>query len=58
MQHCLLLVGWDEEFYYFNDPNQDVGVTGYEKAVAEQRYLEMGSQALAVLPADSGSPEK
>lgn len=57
-EHCLLLVGWDEEYYYFNDPNQDGGVTGYEKAVAEQRYLEMGSQALAVLPADSGNPEK
>ena len=57
-EHCLLLVGWDEEYYYFNDPNQDGGVTGYEKTVAEQRYLEMGSQALAVLPADNGSPEK
>lgn len=50
-EHCLLLVGWDEEYYYFNDPNQDECVTGYRKEVAEQRYLEMGSQALAVLPA-------
>lgn len=53
-EHCLLLTGWDEEQYYFNDPNREGGVTGYAKDVAEQRYQEMGSQALAVLPAGSG----
>lgn len=49
-EHCLLLVGADDEYYYFNDPKQENTVAKYEKKVAEQRYFEMGSQALAVLP--------
>lgn len=49
-EHCLLLVGADKESYYFNDPRQEDGVTKYEKEVTRNRYQEMGSQALAVLP--------
>ena len=30
-QHCLLLVGYDEENYYFNDPWLNKGCIGYEK---------------------------
>lgn len=49
-EHCLLLVGVDREYYYFNDPLEKSGGTRYEKALVEERYREMGSQALAVLP--------
>ena len=49
-EHCLLLVGVDEEYYYFNDPEKETGMVRYEKAVTENRYAKMGSQALAVLP--------
>lgn len=49
-EHCLLLVGVDDEYYYFNDPRHGEGMTKYEKKVTEERYGEMGSQALAVLP--------
>lgn len=49
-EHCLLLVGADEEYYYFNDPKQDTEAVRYEKSLTHARYLEMGSQALAVLP--------
>lgn len=27
--HCLLLVGYDENYYYFNDPLRDVGGQKY-----------------------------
>lgn len=50
-EHCLLLVGFDQEYYYFNDPNYGDEVTRYERSLVEQRYLDMGSQALAILPA-------
>lgn len=49
-EHCLLLVGADEQSYYFNDPRHGEGITKYEKEVTQKRYQEMGSQALAVLP--------
>lgn len=49
-EHCLLLVGADEDSYYFNDPRHEDGIAKYERDVTEKRYQEMGSQALAVLP--------
>lgn len=47
-QHCLLLVGYDRENYYFNDPWENKGCIGYEKALVEQRYREMHSQAVVL----------
>lgn len=47
-QHCLLLVGYDEERYYFNDPWMNAGCRGYDRALVEQRYREMGMQAVTV----------
>lgn len=46
-EHCLVLVGYDEENYYFNDPlvGKD---TPYMKRLAERRHGEMGMQAIAV----------
>ncbi len=35
-EHCMLLVGYDEENYYFNDPYENHGVIGYPKAVVEK----------------------
>ncbi len=34
-EHCMLLVGYDEENDYFNDPYENHGVIGYPKAVVE-----------------------
>jgi uncharacterized protein YvpB len=48
-EHCLVLVGYDEDHYYFNDPLAK-GVAAYEKAVVEQRYETLGKQAVAVVP--------
>ena len=47
-EHCLVLVGYDEENYYFNDPLADKD-TPYMKRLAERRYREMGMQAIAVI---------
>lgn len=37
-EHCMLLVGADEENYYFNDPYDGHGVIGYPKALVEDRH--------------------
>ena len=47
-EHCLLLVGYDHEKYYFNDPWQNHGVIGYKKSVVELRHKEQYSMAIAV----------
>ncbi len=48
-EHCMVLVGYDKNNYYFNDPY--VGATvSYKRARAETRYAQMGKQALVILP--------
>lgn len=47
-QHCLLLVGYDREKYYFNDPWLNHGCIGYDRPLVEQRYREMGQQAVVL----------
>ena len=46
-EHCLVLVGYNENSYFLNDP-----LTGameeYPKDVVEQRYKELGSQAVYI----------
>ena len=47
-EHCMLLVGYDEDSYYFNDPYAGKLVK-YEKETVEQRYSELGKQSISVL---------
>ncbi len=47
-EHCLVLVGYDENNYYFNDPMQKANVS-WPRELVEQRYEEMGSRALVVV---------
>lgn len=47
-EHCMLLVGYDEENYYFNDPYENNGVTAYPKEVVADRYRAQHSQAVGV----------
>lgn len=47
-EHCLVLVGYDAENYYFNDPYKNHGLIGYERKLVEQRFLEMGSQSVVI----------
>ncbi len=47
-EHCALLVGYDEELLYFNDPWQNHGCVGYPRSLVERRHQEMFSMAVAV----------
>ncbi len=46
-EHCMVLVGYDEQNYYFNDPYTG-RVKSYAKWLAEKRYREMGSQSIVI----------
>lgn len=46
-EHCLVLVGYDENEYYFCDSAAGA-VSHFEKDLAEQRYEQLGSQSIVV----------
>ena len=51
MLHCLLLVGYDSAYYYFNDPMNRVGVNdyfAYPKSAVESAYSLLGKQAVVI----------
>lgn len=48
-EHCMLLVGYDDTKYFFNDPYAGK-LVAYEKLLTEERFAELGSQALVILP--------
>lgn len=47
-EHCMLLVGYDEENYYFNDPWHNHGTIGYERKLVEKRHAEQYEMAVSV----------
>lgn len=47
-EHCMVLVGYDERYYYFNDPYTGARVK-YEHALCEDRYAALGRQALVIV---------
>lgn len=47
-EHCMLLVGFDEEGYYFNDPYENNGVIRYPKDIVEDRHRAQHMQAVGV----------
>lgn len=54
--HCLLLVGYDDTYYYFNDPQTSKN-TPYEKALVETAYNALGEQALVITNSGGSHPE-
>ncbi|MBQ8515785.1 MAG: C39 family peptidase [Ruminococcus sp.] len=48
-EHCMVLIGYDEQYYYFNDPYTGT-CQKYEKALSEKRHEAFELQSLAVLP--------
>lgn len=46
-EHCMVLVGCDEQYFYFNDPRTG-GVAMYEKSLCEKRFEQLGRQAVVV----------
>lgn len=49
-EHCLVLTGYDDQYYYFNDPL--AGQVRYVKSVVNTRFSELGSQSLVVYASD------
>ena len=47
-EHCMLLVGYDDEGYYFNDPYDGNGVIRYPRDVVERRHQAQHMQAVGV----------
>ena len=47
-EHCMLLVGYDEDGYWFNDPYENNGVIHYPKDVTEDRHRVQYSMAVGV----------
>lgn len=48
-EHCLLLVGYDRDNFYFNDPLNGKNIS-YPRELSEQRYTELGRRALVIRP--------
>ncbi len=49
-QHCMVLTGFDETYYYFNDPLSETDEqVKYEKSVVDACYNSMGKQAVAIV---------
>lgn len=48
-EHCMLLVGYDDTQYYFNDPHTGK-LVAYDKTLTEDRFAELGRQAVVVFP--------
>ena len=47
-EHCMLLVGYDEKGYYFNDPHENRGLIHYDKELVEKRHKAQYSMAVGV----------
>ncbi|MFZ2111997.1 MAG: C39 family peptidase, partial [Ruminococcus bromii] len=47
-EHCLLLTGYDKDYYYFNDPWTNAR-TRYSKSLVNARYNELGKQAVVMV---------
>lgn len=49
-EHCMVLAGADEEKYYFYDPWQNHGLTGWDKGLVTARHEAQNSMSVAVFP--------
>ena len=47
-EHCMLLVGYDEEGYSFNDPYENHGVIRYEKELVQKRHEAQYAMAVGI----------
>lgn len=48
-EHCMLLVGYDEEGYYFNDPHENRGLIRYEKELVGKRHSAQYNMAIGIV---------
>lgn len=47
-EHCMVMIGCDREYCYFRDPDGPDGTVSFDRALVEQRYQQLGSQAIVV----------
>ncbi|MDE7121574.1 MAG: C39 family peptidase [Oscillospiraceae bacterium] len=47
-EHCMVLIGYDADYYYFQDPYQSNGTMKFRKDISEKRYEEIGSYSVIV----------
>ena len=47
-EHCMMLVGYDKNYYYFNDPYTGK-LKKYAHWICEDRYNKLGKQALTIV---------
>ena len=57
-EHCMVLVGYDEDCYYFNDPYGSDGLISFDRELTEQRYAEIGKYSAVVIEKESENPER
>lgn len=48
-EHCLVLVGYCDDYYFLNDPMSGSTVA-YQKHIVEKRFAELGNQAVYIHP--------
>lgn len=48
-EHCLVLIGYDEDYYYFNDPYAWNACTKYRRDIVETRFEEMDRYSAVVV---------
>ena len=48
-EHCMLLVGYDDDNYIFNDPWNNNGIIAYNKETVIDRYIKQHSQAVGLI---------
>lgn len=46
-EHCMVLIGYDDEYYYFNDPYNGKTLK-YDKSLVESRYSAFGKQSVVI----------
>lgn len=49
-EHCIVLTGYDDRFYFLNDPYNNKGKTQVEKILLERRFNEMNKQSVVIVP--------
>ena len=52
-EHCLVLIGYDDDYYYVNDPYDNNGVVGYKKKDVKQRFSELNCQSVVITQNDN-----
>ena len=55
-EHCLLLIGYDDNYYYFNDSLKGANKR-YSKSAVEAAYSALGRQAIVILQEKAPEPQ-